>query len=82
MIETICQGLKKDGCDVLISKLCGWFEIPRRTTYYKPTKAPPKVQWVYHADQGDDREHHFLWVSDGGASAGIQQKHCAVDLPA
>ena len=44
MIETIRQGLKAEGYDVSISKLCQWFEVPRRTVYYKPTKAPPKVQ--------------------------------------
>ena len=44
MIETIRQGLKQDGFDVSISKLCLWFEIPRRTVYYKPTKAAAKVQ--------------------------------------
>ena len=44
MIETIRQGLKQDGFEVSISKLCRWFEIPRRTVYYKPTKTPAKVQ--------------------------------------
>jgi putative transposase len=44
MIETICQGLKQDGFEVSISKLCRWFEVPRRTVYCKPTKAPAKVQ--------------------------------------
>jgi putative transposase len=44
MIETIRQGLKQEGFEVSISKLCRWFEIPRRTVYYKPTKAPAKVQ--------------------------------------
>jgi len=44
MIETIRQGLKEDGFDVSISKLCKWFEVPRRTVYYRPTKAEPKVQ--------------------------------------
>jgi hypothetical protein len=24
-------------------KLCAWFGVPRRTVYYKPTKAAPKV---------------------------------------
>lgn len=43
MIETIHQGLKKDGYVVWIAKLCRWFNIPRRTAYYKPTKAAPKV---------------------------------------
>lgn len=43
MIETIRQGLKADGIHVSISKLCQWFEVPRRTVYYLPTKAGPKV---------------------------------------
>ncbi len=43
MIETIRQGLKEDGYTVSISKLCQWFGMPRRTVYYKPTKAAPKV---------------------------------------
>ncbi len=43
MIETIRQGLKEDGFTVSISKLCKWFGIPRRTVYYKPVKAAPKI---------------------------------------
>jgi putative transposase len=27
-----------------MTKLCQWFEVARRTMYYKPTKATPKVQ--------------------------------------
>ena len=44
MIETIRQGLEEDGFKVSISKLCQWFDMPRRTVYYKPVKAAPKVQ--------------------------------------
>src|SRR3546814_9804068 len=43
MIATIQQGLKDDGFAVSISQLCRWFGVPRRTVYYKPTKAPSKV---------------------------------------
>jgi len=43
MIETIRQGLKADGYTVSIAKLCQWFGIPRRTVYYKPVKAAPKI---------------------------------------
>ena len=43
MIETIRQGLKADGIHVSLSKLCHWFAVPRRTVYYRPTKAVPKV---------------------------------------
>ena len=43
MIETIRQGLKADGIHASINKLCQWFAVPRRTVYYRPTKAAPKV---------------------------------------
>lgn len=44
MIESIRQGLKEDGFEVSISKLCQWFGVPRRTLYYRPVKSPPKIQ--------------------------------------
>ena len=45
MIEAIQQGLKEDGYEVSIAKLCRWFGVPRRTFYYKPIKkAIPKLQ--------------------------------------
>ena len=44
MIETIRQGLKAEGLEVSISKRCRWFEVPRRTMYYRPVKAPAKIQ--------------------------------------
>jgi putative transposase len=44
VIETIRQGLKQDGFDVSINKICQWFQVPRRTVYYKPVKSVPKVQ--------------------------------------
>ena len=44
MIETFRQGLKQDGFDGSISKLCRWFEILRRRVHYKPTKAPAKLR--------------------------------------
>jgi len=43
-IETIRQGLKEEGYAVSISQLCRWFDIPRRSVYYKPTKKQPIVQ--------------------------------------
>ncbi len=44
MIETIRQGLQADGITVSISKLCRWFDVPRRTVYYRPVKAVPTLQ--------------------------------------
>lgn len=44
MIAAIRQGLKDEGFDVSLSQLCRWFELPRRTQYYRPTKAPPVVK--------------------------------------
>ena len=37
------QGLRADGVQVSMAQLCRWFEQPRRTVYYRPTKSPPKV---------------------------------------
>jgi len=43
LIRRIQQGLLAEGVAVSIAKLCTWFGIPRRTVYYKPVKAAPKV---------------------------------------
>jgi len=47
MIESIHQGLKEEGLEVSIAKLCQWFGIPRRTVYYKPIKAAPRVNRTF-----------------------------------
>jgi len=44
MILGLQQQLKDDGLEVSLVKLCRWFEVPRRTVYYTPTKAQPKLQ--------------------------------------
>lgn len=44
MIESLHQGLQEEGVKVSISKLCDWFEVPRRSVYYRSIKAAPKVQ--------------------------------------
>ena len=33
-----------EGWPVSVSQLCRWFGVPRRTVYYRPTKALPKVR--------------------------------------
>jgi putative transposase len=43
MIRSVQQGLLEDGICVPVTKLCAWFGVPRRTVYYKPTKAMRKV---------------------------------------
>lgn len=43
MIQSIHQGLLAEGIKVPLTKLCAWFGVPRRTVYYRPTKAAPKV---------------------------------------
>ncbi|HEX4856838.1 MAG TPA: hypothetical protein VFV28_08490 [Limnobacter sp.] len=47
MILQVQQGLPEDGLKVSIDKFCLWFEVPRRTVYYKPTKAAPKINQAY-----------------------------------
>lgn len=43
MILRLQQGLLDEGVRASLSQLCRWFEVPRRTVYYQPTKATPKV---------------------------------------
>ena len=38
------QGLKDEDILVPMTKLCQWFGVERRTTYYKPTRSPAKVK--------------------------------------
>jgi putative transposase len=44
VIETVQQGLEAEGFKVSTAKLCKWFEVPRRSYYYKSVKAKPKLQ--------------------------------------
>ena len=44
MILSLQQGLAQDGVAVSLVKLCQWFQVPRRTVYYRSTKAAPKLQ--------------------------------------
>ena len=44
MIASIRQGLKEDGFEVSVARLCRWFGVARRTVYYRPVKSAPRVQ--------------------------------------
>jgi hypothetical protein len=44
MMASIQHGLREDSIEVPMAKLCRWFGVVRQTTYYKPQKAPPKLQ--------------------------------------
>src|SRR3546814_15721252 len=44
LMVSIQQGLREDGFEVSMVKLCRWFGVARRTVYYRPTKAPPVVK--------------------------------------
>ncbi len=44
MMCKLQQDLKSEGTMITMSQLCRWFDVPRRTAYYKPCKAAPKVQ--------------------------------------
>ncbi|MCC4607719.1 hypothetical protein LL967_07500 [Xanthomonas campestris pv. zinniae] len=43
-MASIQQGLQEDGFDISMVKLCRWFGVPRRSVYYTPRKAAPKVK--------------------------------------
>ena len=44
MILGLQQGLKEEGVEVSLVKLCEWFGVARRTVYYRATKGQPKLQ--------------------------------------
>jgi len=44
VIASVQQGLREESFEVSTAKLCRWFEIPRRTVYYRPVKASRKVR--------------------------------------
>ena len=44
MIEATRQGLREEGFEVSVSQLCRWLDVPRRTFYYRPTKAAPRLR--------------------------------------
>ena len=44
MIRSLWQGLKEDGVQVSISQLCRWFDVPRRTVYYRESHKAPVIQ--------------------------------------
>jgi len=43
-MRSVQQGLKDEGFAVPMTKLCRWFEVARRTMYYKPTRSPTRVK--------------------------------------
>ena len=67
MIRRIQQGLLAEGVAVSIAKLCTWFGIPRRTVYYKPVKAAPKV--VHRAAAAGLTANQFVSLPDQLAMA-------------
>ena len=49
MIEVIRQGLKEEGLEVPITKLCRWFGVARRSVYYKSNRARKVQRLVPHS---------------------------------
>jgi putative transposase len=68
MILQLQQGLRDEGCDVPLATLCRWFGVPRRTVYYRPVKAAPKVQdrWAVPIKQLIEREPSFGYRTVAG----------------
>lgn len=40
---SVQRGMKDKGVTVPLTKLCRWYGVARRTTYYKPTTGTAKV---------------------------------------
>ena len=68
MIRTLHEGLFADGFAVPLTKLCAWFDVPRRTVYYKPVKSPPKIDPAFEDPiKAMIEERKDVWYSDEGS---------------
>ena len=72
MIETVQQGLRAEGHEVSIQKLCKWFGMPRRTFYYKSVKSAPKVQACFEKPIKAMIEEDPSYVPNSLASSRLQ----------
>lgn len=69
---SIQRGLKDEGVWVSLTKLCQWFGVARRKTYYKPTSSPAKVKPDLAEpikEMGDDRSGAKFRLSHGCCAA-------------
>jgi putative transposase len=67
MILGLQQGLKADGIEVSLVKLCEWFGVAQRTVYYRSHQRPAQAAGaVCEAYQGHDRREPVIWQSHGG----------------
>ena len=68
MILHLQQGLRDEGYEVPLAKLCRWFGVPRRTVYYRSVKAAPKVQarWAEPIKDLIEREPSFGYRTVAG----------------
>ncbi len=84
MIRRLHEGLLADGFAVPLSKLCTWFDVPRRTIYYKSVRSPPKIDPTFEGPikaiplahawmrcRAVDRREPVIRLSDGRLAAGL-----------
>lgn len=82
MIQTVKQGLEAEGIAVPMTKLCQWFEVPRRSVYYKPIKSAPKVQERLEKPiKALIEQDPSLWLQNRGRPSEHEQEHRSADLP-
>ena len=82
MVLRVQQGLLDEGVKANLSQLCRWFEVPRRTVYYQPTKATPKVDEQLAAPiKAMIEESPSFGYRHGSLPAAHEQEHSAEDLP-
>jgi hypothetical protein len=72
VIQTVKQGLEDEGVKVPMTRLCQWFEVPRRSVYYKPIKSAPKVQERLETPCSHPRQVDSL-IADRSADLGFCQ---------
>src|SRR3546814_16004898 len=73
LMVSIQQGLRADGYEVSMVKLCRWFGVARRSVYYGPTKPPPKgrpelaepIKAMIDEKKSDESSVGKEWVGSG-----------------
>jgi putative transposase len=80
MILQVQQGLRDDGYSGPMTKLYRWFEVPRRTVYYRPVKSAPKVQERFAAPikQLIEEDPSFGYPTVAGRRSSIAGRGAAI----
>ena len=81
MILQLQQGLRADGFEVSISKLCYWFNVPRAHAVLQTRQGGTEAAISSSGSgKGHDRRESLVWLPYGGVFVEYEQEHGATYL--